>query len=145
MLQEYSLTASSLKCLELENCPNQTSFDVQKKLELLQSEKTNFIANLFAIYLKRPIVSVAASGLLVFAIIFSSLNSNRIAHTYSNKQIAEADFQIKKSFAQIGKILKSTTNTIEKLVLKENLGKNLNEGFGLVNNLLGENKNEKTN
>ncbi len=58
------------------------------------------------------------------------------AHKYSKAEIELAEKQLKKSLAIVGKAFQNAENSFNKEVLKDQINKNLNRGYYLVNNIL---------
>jgi hypothetical protein len=142
LLNSYKTTANEVKQLGEEEFPRELLKSIEKRTIPIKKVKDKFIYDFFSIVLSRPIVSAAASVILIAAIITSLIINKPVQYNYSSAEITEAEKQAKYAFAIVGKLFEETHSTLRKEVLRNAVAKPFGHSIGIVNNLLEGDKNE---
>jgi len=146
-LEDYKKTAAELKSLEFNSCPDEIIKNVENFFNIDKKNKRSLLTDLGYIFITKPIYSAVAVTILVIAILFSSTMERNFENSeFSKKEVKDAEEQVEKALALIGKVFVSARNTLEKDILTKQVSKPLNESVKSVNELFAkENKNEKSN
>jgi hypothetical protein len=132
LLREYKLTASSVHSLEEKKLPEANLKSVYHKIEQVETPKPR-VPFIFS----KPLVSYAAAGIIVVAIVSALLFYNRPPeHKYTNAEIELAQQQLGESLAIVNKVFKNTEKKIDAEVLSKHVSKPLNKGLIYLNDYL---------
>ena len=126
LLKEYKETASNVKKVPLEECPD----SVIKSLEIKTGkEKKSFVI--------KPAYAFAIIVLFVSALVFVLTNQNKEKEpVYTKAEVAQAEMQVKTSLAILNKVFKKTENLIEDDILPKRVGKPVQKSFSIINQVL---------
>lgn len=144
LLNSYKITADKVKQIGEEEFPRELLKSVEHKTIPVKMTTNTFMYDLFSIVLSRPVVSAAASVILIAAIITSIIINKPIQtnYNYSGAEVTEAEKQAEYALSVIGKIFKETQTTLQKDVLGDAVAKPFHKSIRIVNNLLEGDKNE---
>jgi hypothetical protein len=135
-LNSYKQTAKEVDALREEEYPDDLLKNVFRKT-------SSFLFDLYSTVFSRPIIS-AVTTIILITVIVTTLIVNKPAqlnYHYSQTEINDAGQQARKAFAIVGKFFKQTQTTLENEIMGERVSKPINDGIGIVNNILeGETK-----
>jgi len=138
LLNSYKRIAKEVKVLREEECPNDLLRGVFRKNVPSSKNKTSFLFDLYSTVFSRPIISAITTIVLITAIVTTLIVNKpaQISYHYSQTEINDADLQARKAFAIVGKFFNQTKTTLENEIMGERVAKPINDGIGIVNNLL---------
>jgi len=138
---EYKQTAAEVRQITADECPPEILKRVQHKTIHALENKSSFLFDLYLAVFSRPIISAAATLILVSSIVIAVIINRHVQYNFTQEQIINADKQAREAFMIVGKVLNKTQSTLRKEVLEEKVSKPLNQGIGIVNKLFeGEKK-----
>ena len=142
-LNSYKQNAKDVNALREEEYPDDLLKNVFRKNIPFFKKTSSFLFDLYSTVFSRPIISAITTIVLITTIV-TTLIVNRptqISYHYSQAEINNADQQARKAFAIVGKFFKQTQTTLENEIMGEHVAKPINNGIGIVNNILeGETK-----
>lgn len=144
LLKEYSDTADAVKTLEHDECPEIVIQNAAGATGENDINRKSFLADLFSLAYSRPVVSLAATVILLIAV-FTTVFVDRPVNkpNYTAEEIRVADQQAREALAIVGRIFESTNLALKNEILKEKVSQPVHEGMQTVNQLFDkENKNE---
>jgi len=139
LLNEYTKSAKAVHGLKQEDVPAQI---LEKTKNITSSTHSNvsFLSrieySLYYLFGKKAIPATVFAILALFIISVFLFRNPTPTHKYSKAQIELAEKQLKQSLAIVGKAFQNAENSFNKEVLKDQINKNLNRGYYLVNNIL---------
>jgi len=145
ILNSYKETANKIKQIKEEACPDGLLKSINHEVILTKKSRRTFLSDLFAIIYRRPIISAAATLILIIAIITALIINKPVEyhnHYYSQMEIIKADKEAHYALEIVGKVFNRTNSTLQKEILNEKISKPIRESIGLVNNLFKGEKNE---
>lgn len=139
LLEEYRQTADVVHQLKEEKVPEyiteRTKHITGGKIKS-ESLTTKISFAIFS-FLSNKAIPVAVFGILFIAIVSIFLFEEPIStHKYSKAEIELAQKQLKQSLAIVGRTFQKAERSFSKDVLNDQINKNLNRGYFLVNNIL---------
>ena len=140
LLDEYKLTASSVHSLDEKKLPEVNLKSVYHKIG--QREKSEpaipFIPSfIHSFNFSKPLVSSAAIGLIIIAIVSVSLfYTPPPEQKYTKAEIELAQQQLGESLAIVNKVFHQTSIKIDEEVITRYVSKPLNKGLNLINDYL---------
>jgi len=139
LLNSYTQTANAAKQIREEECPEEilnNNAEIQKIIS--SNRNSRFMQDLYSILFARPLVSAVASFVIVAAIVVSLIVNKPIQYSYkySNAEIVNADQKARLALLIIGKIFKDTQTNLQNEILRDMVAKPINNGIGIVNNIL---------
>lgn len=136
LLNEYKLTAASVHKIEETELSASISNEVRAKLgeETNSNSVGSFIyARLFA----RPILSTGIASILIIIICGILLfNKPDPEYKYTRVEIENAQKQLQESIAIVNKVFRKVETELDKEVIPNHVGKQVNKGFNVLNDLL---------
>lgn len=154
LFDEYRSTSKAVHSIEKEFMPDELFAKVKRTTGVKEVQSNSFWGDLYVIIFSRPASSAIAAAALLIIIItsifikgpnISNLTTGQ-AGQYSKEEIALANKQTRQALAIIGKVFSKTEKTLKNDILAKRVGKPINKGLDMVNNLFNEeNKNEKLN
>lgn len=139
LLEDYRQTANVVHKLKQEEVPEHITEgvksyagDFNKKGSIL----SNFQYGVYSFFSKKTILATVFGILIVFAISVFLFRGPTPAHKYSKAEIELAQKQLQKSFAIVGSAFQKAERSFSDEILKNQINKNLNRGYYLVNNIL---------
>jgi len=139
VLEEYRNTADAVHKLNQEELPQYISEKVKsytggfnKKGSILSS----FPYGVYSFFGKKAIPATMFGILIVFIISFLILKEPAPSYKYSKAEIELAQKQFQKSIAIVGSAFQKAEKSFSDEILKNQINKNLNRGYYLVNNIL---------
>lgn len=142
-LNSYKQNAKDVDALREEEYPDDLLKNVFRKNIPVFKKTSSFLFDLYSTVFSRPIISAITTIVLITTIV-TTLIVNRptqISYHYSQAEINNADQQARKAFAIVGKFFKQTQITLENEIMGKRVAKPINDGIGIVNNILeGETK-----
>lgn len=147
LFEKYRSTSKAVHSLEKEVLPDELLEKVKIKTGFKETQKNSFFFDFYSFVFARPALSGFATALLIIIIIISAfIKGPEFQTQYSKEEIALANRQTKQALAIIGKVFSKTEKTLKNEILAKRVGKPINEGLNIVNDLFNEeNKNEKLN
>lgn len=142
-LNSYKQTANDVDALREEEYPDDLIKNVSRKNIPVFKKTSSFLFDLYSTVFSRPIISATTTIVLITAIVTTLIVNKpaQISYHYSKAEINNADQQARKALAIIGKFFKQTQSTLENEIMGEHVAKPINDGIGIVNNILeGETK-----
>ena len=142
-LNSYKQTAKEVDVLREEECPDDLLKNVIMKNIPSSKNTISFLFDLYSTIFSRPVISAVTTIVLITAIVTTLIINKpaQISYHYSQAEINSADQQARKAFAIVGKFFKQTQTTLENEIMGEHVARPINEGIGIVNNILeGETK-----
>lgn len=139
LLDEYRKTAKTVHNIKLEEVSNFISERINNITGGIN--KKHFIFSRIT-YASFYFFSNKAIPVTVFSVMFMVIVSFFVfkeqtpPHKYSYAEIELAQKQLKQSLAIVGRIFQKTENSFNKEILQNQINKNLNRGYFLVNNIL---------
>ena len=136
LLNEYKLTASSVHSLDEKKLPEANLKNLYHKIG--QGEKTNpAVPFIYSFNFSKPLVSYAAVGIIIVAIVSVLLFYNPPPeHKYTKAEIELAQQQLGESLAIVNKVFQNTEKKIDVEVLSKHVSKPLNKGLIYLNDYL---------
>lgn len=135
ILKEFRVTAKEVHQITEEECPKEIIELIEQKSISLQTKSNSFTTDFITIVLNRPLISAAASVIVLGAVLIGLFSTRPIQPSYSKNEVETADRQARQAFAIVGKIFNQTEMTLKKEVLNDRVSKPINEGLEIVNNL----------
>ena len=108
LLESYRSTASEVHNLNEEEFPEELFRGIEIKTVKLKKQTNLFAFDLYSIIFRRPVVSAAATVVLLGAVIFGIISNRTIEYKYTPEEVNTADLQARKAFAIIGRIFDQT-------------------------------------
>jgi len=139
LLNEYSKSAKAVHGLKQEDIPEQIlekTKDITGSTNSSESFLSRTAYSLYYFFGKKAIPATVFAILALFIISVFLFRNPTPAHKYSKAEIELAEKQLKQSLAIVGKAFQNAENSFNKEVLKDQINKNLNRGYYLVNNIL---------
>ena len=140
LLDEYKLTASSVHSLVEKKLPEVNLKSVYHKIGQREKSKPAipFIHSfIHSFNFSKPLVSSAAIGLIIIAIVFVLLFYNPPPEQkYTKAEIELAQQQLGKSLAIVNNVFHQTSKKIDEEVITRYVSKPLNKGLNLINDYL---------
>jgi len=140
LLNEYKLAASSVHSLDEKKLPEANLKSLYHNIG--QREKTKpavpFIYSfIYSFNFSKPLVSYAAAGIIIVAIVSVLLFYNPPPdHKYTKAEIELAQQQLGESLAIVNKVFQNTEKKIDMEVLSKHVSKPLNKGLIYLNDYL---------
>ena len=139
LLNEYKSSAKAVHGLKQEDVPDQI-LEKTKNITGGTNSNDSFLSrtaySLYYFFGKKAIPATVFAITALFLISFLLFRNPTPTHKYSKAQIELAEKQLKQSLAIVGKAFQNAENSFNKEVLKDQINKNLNRGYYLVNNIL---------
>jgi hypothetical protein len=138
MLSSYRQTAKDVEGLREEEFPDDLLKNVIRKNLPALKNKNSFWFDFYSTVFSRPVISVFTTIVLITAIVTTLIVNKpaKISYHYSQSEINAADLQARKALAIVGKFFKQTRSTLENEIMNERVAKPINNGIGIVNNIL---------
>ena len=138
MLSSYRQTAKEVEELHEEEFPDDLLKNVIRKNLPVLKNKSSFLFDLYSTVFSRPVISAVTTIVLITAIVTTLVVNKpaQISYRYSQAEINSADQQARKALAIVGKFFKQTQTTLENEIMNERVAKPINNGIGIVNNIL---------
>ena len=124
--------------LREEEYPDDLLKNVIRKNLPVSKNKNSFLFDLYSMVFYRPVISAVTTIILITAIVTTFIVNKpvQISYHYSQTEINNADQQARKALAIVGKFFKQTQSTLENEIMNDRVAKPINNGVGIVNNLL---------
>ncbi len=142
-LYSYKQTAKEVNALRDEEYPNDLLRNVIKKNFPPVKNAISFLFDFYSLVFSRPIISAITIIILITTIVTTVIINKPVQYNYkySQAEIVNADKQARQALAIVGKFFKQTQSTLEIEILGKRVAKPINDGIGIVNNILeGETK-----
>lgn len=139
----YKQTAKEVDVLREEEYPDDLLRNIVKKNFPKAKNTNSFLFDFYSVVFSRPFISATTTIILIGAIITTLIINKPVQYNYkySEAEIISADKQVRQAFNIVGKFFKQTQSTLENEIMGERVAKPINEGIGIVNNILeGETK-----
>jgi hypothetical protein len=146
VLEEYRKVANKTHGLNLEDCPNEVIKSVKLLSNSNSKKDTSLLFDLYSFLFRRPAVSAAIFSVFVLALISTFIIKRPEIHQqYSQREIIQADVEVKHSLALIAEVFKKTSLTVEKDILTDRVSKPIKESLYIVNDYIQGEDNENIN
>ncbi len=135
LLENYERTASEVHKLTEEDCPDELLIKIRSKTLNVVKKSNTFTADFFSIIFRRPVISAAATIVLVVFILLEIFHNESMQYQYSRAEVELADKQARQALAIVGRIFNQTNVTLKEEVLNSRVAKPIQESMGIVNGL----------
>ena len=139
ILIDYKNTAEAVHYLKREDVPEHIIEKVNAHIDTTRERKSVFSGisySFFSFFGKRAIPATVIGIIIVSVITFFLLREPEPTHKYSKAEIELAETQLKQSLAIVGKAFQKAEKSFNEEIINNQLNKNLNRGYYLVNNIL---------
>lgn len=138
LLDSYRTTANEVHKIEEDVFPQEIIKALKEKN--INSYKTinNFATDFLSIVFAKPLVSAAATFILIGVIAIALMQNRTVKYKYTQSEIETAHQKAKQAFAIIGKIFNETKNTLHNDIVGEKIGKPINESYEIINDLFNK-------
>jgi len=135
LLEEYENTASAVHSIPKEE------YMGELKIQAISDTKKSIFDEIYQILIGKPLVSAAATILLIFAITFSLFNNRELTYEgYSVAEIQKANLESKQALMIVNKIFSKTKKHLTNDILINEVSKPIKEGMNTVNKLFKQEK-----
>jgi len=135
LLNEYKKTASDVKKIKEEKCPDELLVRIKDKTIDVKENSKTVISDFFSVIFISPVVSSVLVVVVFGAVLFGVFSKNQREYKYSKMEIELADKQTKQALAIVGKIFNETNTTLKEEVFKSRVTKPIRESMNVVNEL----------
>ena len=135
LLDEYKTTAGAVRNLEKENCPDEIIEKIKNNTGIKDKNLFFPAAEFIHALIYRPALTAAAVLILAAVIFLFTLFNGANRNQYSEKQIKQAENQVKQSLVLVSKIFNRTADNLENNIIKEQVAKPVYEGVSTINEL----------
>ena len=138
LLSEYKKTANAVHSIPLEE------YNGKLKIQTITDSNKSIFDDIYQILIGKPLVSVAATILLIFAITFSLFNNRELTYEgYSLAEVQKANIESKQALMIVNEIFSKTKEQLTNDILINEVSKPIKEGIKTVDKLFyKEKKNE---
>jgi hypothetical protein len=139
MLMDYKNTVKAVHHLKQEEVPDHILEKVNGRVKSATTGNTissGISYGFFSFFGKKAIPATILAIILVSVISFFLLRAPEPTHKYSKEEIELAETQLKQSLAIVGKAFQKAKKSFNEEIINNQLNKNLNRGYYLVNNIL---------
>jgi len=139
LLMDYKNTAKAVHHLKQQDVPDYIIKNVNKRIDATSVRKSIFTVishELISLFGKRAIPATVIGFIIAFVISFLLLREPEPIYKYSEIEIEIAEQQLKHSLAIVGKAFQTAEKNFNEEILNNQINKNFNRGFYLVNNIL---------
>lgn len=139
VLEEYRATAESVHSIQPDECPAELLEGLREHKNFAKPQKPSLFLDFYTALFVKPYVTAATVTVLLIAIVISiSINRSVYYDGYETAEVEKANRQAKYALSIVGKVFKSTTNSLANEILTDRVSKPINEGIKTVNNLFKE-------
>jgi len=139
LLEEYKNTARAVHKIKQDEAP-QRIFERIKIVTAGPNKKdsifTGITYGILSFFGNKPIPATIMVVATIIVVSFFVLRDQPSSNKYSKAEIELAQKQFKQSLAIVGRTFQKAEKSFNKEVLKDQINKNLNRGYYLVNNIL---------
>lgn len=139
LLEEYRQTANVVHKLKGEEVPEHITERIKSiKGGTIKSESltTKISYAIFSIFSNKAIPATVIAIVLIVIVSIFFFKEAAPTHKYSKAEIELAQKQFQKSLAIVGRTFQKAEKSFSEEILKNQINKNLNRGYYLVNNVL---------
>ncbi len=139
LLEEYKRTANAVRSIPKEE------YNGVLKIQTITDSNKSIFDDIYQILIGKPLVSAAATILLIFAITFSLFNNRELTYEgYSIAEVQKANIESKQALMIVNEIFSKTKKQLTNDILINEVSKPIKEGMNTVNKLFyKEKKNER--
>jgi len=138
LLEEYKSTADAVHSIPKEE------YQGELKIQTIPESKKSIFDEIYQILIGKPLVSAAATILLIFAITFSLFNNSELSYEgYSIAEVQKANLESKQALMIVNKIFSKTKNQLTNDILIQEVSKPIKEGMNTVNKLFKQEKRDE--
>lgn len=144
LYDEFKKTAAAVHNIELEDCPDEL---VQNAFKLADEEGADSEGSSAKKFFGNPALAGAAAVImLIIAVLIFNETGKVKDQQYTRAEVVQAEKQVKTSLAVIGRLLNKTSKKLEREILHEKVGKPIQQGIEIINQLFpkGEKSNENS-
>lgn len=135
LLNEYRSTANTVHSIPKEE------YEGKLKLKTISEPNSSMFDDVYLILIAKPLVSAAATILLIFAITFSLFNNRELTYEgYSLAEVQKANLESKQALLIVNKIFSKATQQLTDDILINEVSKPIKEGMNTVNKLFNKEK-----
>lgn len=140
ILREYKSTANAVHSIPKEE------YSGKLKIKTISDSNKSIFDDIYQILIGKPIITAAATILLIFAITFSLFNNRELTYEgYSLAEVQKANFESKQALMIVNEIFSKTKKQLTNDILINEVSKPIKEGMNTVNKLFyKEKKNESS-
>ena len=138
LLEEYKSTADAVHSIPKEE------YQGELKIQTIPESKKSIFDEIYQILIGKPLVSAAATILLIFAITFSFFNNSELSYEgYSIAEVQKANLESKQALMIVNKIFSKTKNQLTNDILIQEVSKPIKKGMNTVNKLFKQEKRDE--
>ena len=135
LLNEYKSTANAVHSIQKEE------YEGKLKLQTISEPNSSMFDDVYLILIAKPLVSAAATIILIFAITFSLFNNRELTYEgYSLAEVQKANLESKQALLIVNKIFSKATQQLTDDILINEVSKPIKEGMNTVNKLFNKEK-----
>lgn len=139
LLKEYRKTAGEVHSLREEEYPEESVEKVLSRAGIKEKQRISFKADLFGIFINRPLAASAAAFALVGLLAITLFITTREPELkYSHEELTKAEEDTRVVFKAINEILNGAGSLIIEDVLKERVAAPISENLNKVSNIIKE-------
>ncbi len=138
LVNEYKNTANAAHSIQKEE------YKGKLKIQTISDSNLSIFDDIYQILIGKPLVSAAATILLIFAITFSLFNNRELTYEgYTLAEVQKANYESKQALLIVNKIFSKTKKQLTEDILINEVSKPIKEGMNTVNKLfIKEKRNE---
>jgi len=139
LLEEYRQTANVVHKLKQEDIPEHINERIKSITGIIgknESLLASFSYRIYSLFGGKAIPATVVGVLIIFIISIFLIRQPAPTHKYSKAEIELAQKQFQKSLAIVGSAFQKAEKSFSDEILKNQINKNLNRGYYLVNNIL---------
>ncbi len=132
LLNEYKQTADAIHSYRDIKCPENI---INSSLQKISKENKQRKLLIFELLLRKPIITVASVIVIAAFIAIFITRKPQVERTYSKAEVEIAEKQVKQSLALVGKIFRSTGNTLSQDIIEKQVVPPFHKSLETVNYL----------
>jgi hypothetical protein len=139
ILTDYKNTAKAVHHLNQEDVPDHIIENVNARINSASERNSIDLGisyGLFSFFGKKAIPATVFGIIIASVISFFLLREPEPTQKYSKAEIELAEIQLKQSLAIVGRAFQKAEKSFNEEILDNQINKNLNRGYYLVNNIL---------
>ena len=139
LLEEYKSTANAVHSIAKEE------YNGELKIKAITDSNKSIFDDIYQILIGKPLVSAAATILLIFAITFSLFNNRELTYEgYSLAEVQKANFESRQALMIVNEIFSKTKEQLTNDILINEVSKPIKDGMNTVNKLFKQEKQDES-
>ncbi len=132
LLNEYKQTADVIHSINNLKCPDKI---VEEANKIIQKENRPKRFSIFDQLFSKPIIATVSAVIIVSVIGIFIFKKQSVKTAYSKAEVEIAEKQVKQSLALVGKVFRSTENTLTEEIIKKQVTPPFQKSLETVNSL----------